>query len=106
MVHTMRYRGGWAMTMVKEKHRKLETVPEDRRGSLLHRSIVCGKSNGNLGEMKREIIVDDSLFISPLLLSILARFLSSSFLQRNAETPETRVRIFSAIETFLLVKSS
>lgn len=64
------------MTMVKEKHRKLETVPEDRRGSLLHRSIVCGKSNGNLGEMKREIIVDDSLFISPLLLFILARFLS------------------------------
>lgn len=27
-------------------------------------------------------------------------------LQRNAETPETRVRIFSGIETFLLVKSS
>lgn len=86
------------MTMVKEKHGKLETVPEDRRGSLLHRSIVCGKSNGNLGETKREIIVDGCLFISPLLLSI------SFELQRNAETPETRVSLLGW--KFLLAKSS
>lgn len=105
MVHTMRYRGGWAMTMVKEKHRKLETVPEDRRGSLLHRSIVCGKSNGNLGEMKREIIVDDSLFIS-LFVALHSCTISFEFFLTKERGNTGNACIFSAIETFLLVKSS
>lgn len=57
--------------MVKEEYGKLETVPEDRRESLLHRSTV-EKSNRSLSNrMKREIITSVvSLFHLYAVLSI------------------------------------